>query len=1234
MQRNYSFVRKYGISRDLKKITDKYDERNLQADRWSWDDQEAIFFNSRPVLYIMRELLSYVELPAAGGKMDALEEEYRRYCESNKNAAFRIEELFQEGWLSRRIDEWGFSFSYGMQRVDTKNETLHTKQIVRFLKALQKKTWKESKLLKVDISSKKLQKFLGQCGVNEKWLSKHKILCRKRGTYYVDSFSEIWKKYGDMVISGYRNRHTEKDRLFEQWMNLAAAFPQCRITDIPERDLESLYDACLTYLERETGTWEEEDTCFSVFINVERDNLRAGTEKDRDPASDRYRTWERRCSYWYQYQSLCGTRQEIAFRFCIKRYFDVSRELAARFRKLLAVPAYYIDFFCIHPRGNIAIFTDCVEEDKIQYEAVVSIHKWLLHDTSCSGKVSLEDLNQFGACVQDVLYNDVFLSSKNTDKDRYQLFINWMLYLYQHEHRHGVEFRKTGNQNRRKGNLYQGILEWINKELIPAPGKTEALLDVLKERVWNCEDEKIHSYFGMAVDTAGVCRGSAFIEQERISKTFFDLFVMWCEKVQRNRISVTGIAWDLFDKEVWSDQISVCPEEFVEKFLRTYKNFRNSLREESRDRSALQDGKMYLIYCYIAAFSLIRFQKGLPETPELCLEHIISHDFLEVHGKFRFFTGDNIDLWSGREVVKECMKSLLVLSDTGRAEFAEGLKDLQSPDLLFWDGCLDSEITRRACLHVLSHMEQERIKKAAYSIPVFMQMAERILGLSFQLMNKGDSKEQQLLDKLTEAAEMILEELDGRKGNPYVKANEAWMETARCRLLIIQGKETEVLSGKDDFYKGIIYLNSEDYEKLQKAEEIFSEYYESHSVNGTMNYFITLAALILKGKEEQRDVRQNLEKFQQVKRYLLSNWDALSGDRQYIFYYALLVDMETGNRADAWHMEQRLKYDHEYEKMIRDPLIAKVLVSFYASEHEEDPAEKVIERYVRCGEKRTADELREVLQAGGRHGRGRGILTENPGIRLSDTCDRRLLRQVMILVKGSEMDTQAYVMLPKAGEVEEKEYQKYESSRISGITVVHILHMIFQAVGKLQEYQYDYLKSGSLAYENTYNRFFMRLFNDMNSLTGYVMYDQSQGGKTGNVYPNGEMVPGERDHILKFGNSEIMLIEGIRQNGKNITVKETEEHIKKLEHYNASGMSLALILIYAGFDDMVSNWNTYLSRLETYRQERRYGILSVEDNFLWKAAGLTPPNPFICRTRHQYPSGYEVDTYHIMVKMK
>ena len=110
-----------------------------------------------------------------------------------------------------------------------------------------------------------------------------------------------------------------------------------------------------------------------------------------------------------------------------------------------------------------------------------------------------------------------------------------------------------GYQNRKKGDLYQGILEWICKELIPVPHKAEALLNVLEERIMSCKDEKVHSYFGMALDAAGVCRGSIWIDQEQMAKTFLNSFLIWCEKVRRNDISVFGINWDLFDKDVWGD---------------------------------------------------------------------------------------------------------------------------------------------------------------------------------------------------------------------------------------------------------------------------------------------------------------------------------------------------------------------------------------------------------------------------------------------------------------------------------------------------------------------------------------------------------------------------------------------------------------------------------------------------------------------------------------------------------
>ena len=1234
MQKKFSFERKEGISCDLRKIANKYYGKQEQAGGQFWDYSEDIFFNSKPVLYIMRELLAYTDIPAANRNMNILKTEYDRYCENHKKVDFQIEDLFQDGWLKWRIDEWGFSFLYGLERLDTKNEKLHIKQIVSFLKNLKIKLWEESKQLKVNIYARELQKFLKQCSVNKKWLIKHEVLCKKQGEYYIDPYSEVWKRYGDIVIANYINKCIEKEQVFEVWMNLSAAFPRCCMTEILDSDLDLLYGACLAYLEHENGTWEQEELYLSVFVRVEQENLHAKIIECQDMTQGRYSMWEERCSQLCQYQNLFGTRQEIAFRFCIIKYFDVSRELAARFRKLLTVPVYYLDFFCIHTKRNIAILADCVEESGIEYEAIVTLHKRLMDFASDMGRVSMEDLHYFGTCVQNVLYNDVFLSSKDSDKNRYELFINWMLYLYQFEHRHNIEIYGMAFLNGKKTDLYQGILEWIHEEMLLVPNEIEALLKEFRKRILQCEDEKMHCYLGMAVDAAGMCRGNVFINEEQISRLFSDIFINWCERVQKYDISVLYIDWDMFDKGVWGDLLAVYAKEFSEEFLLKYNVFIKALLEDDKDKKSIHYGKMYLIYCYIAAIFLGRFRKELSDGLRLHMENVLSQDFLKVHNRFRFFTEDNISNRLGQKVISECMKGLLVISDAGRAEFAKGLRLLQSPDMLFWDGCTDSEIIREAYIDVLSDMARETINKEPDSI--YIQMTEQIFRLSSELKKKSGPNEKQQLVKLTETADMILRKMEEMKGNPYAEKNQEWMKAARYRLLIIQGKKAEVLSGDDDFYKGIIYIEANDYENLHRAEKIFSRYLKTHSVSEAINYMITLAGLILKGNEEGRDVdiKQNWEKFQKVREYLLSYWQIFPEGKEYIIYYTLLIDMEIGNKVDAWSMVQMLKNDKEYDSIISDSYVAKALVSFYVSENEESLAEEVIEIYDHAGKKSTADEMRKILkEKGWEHDDNKGNLAESPGISLNKEPDKKLLRAMITLVKGSDKDVQAYVMLPELRMEEKKEYSKYESNRLSGIIVVHILHMVFQAVCKLQEYKCDLLKNGSLAYEDTYNRFFMRLFNDMNSLTQYTMSDQSQGGTTWKKYQNGEMVPGERDMILKFKNNEIMLVEGIRQN-ERIKNKIIADHIRKLENYNASGMDLALVLIYTDFDEMDQQWEKYVSLLQKFQKECNYGIISVEKSFDWKNAGIIPPNNYICRTHHKYHSGYEVYTYHIMVKMK
>lgn len=178
---------------------------------------------------------------------------------------------------------------------------------------------------------------------------------------------------------------------------------------------------------------------------------------------------------------------------------------------------------------------------------------------------------------------------------------------------------------------------------------------------------------------------------------------------------------------------------------------------------------------------------------------------------------------------------------------------------------------KQQLLQYILYLQKEEIVENLISLSTLQTVTDKVIDLCREIQEETvlicpEDKEKNVktLLEFADYAYQILEEDIAHKPEHVKKEYEDWMESAKCRLLLLKNQDDALLGQKNAFYRGLVYLNSDKLEELQQAAKIYHTYHSSGSLAGTLNYMIAIARMICVKVQNGKQYAQDMEEYRRL----------------------------------------------------------------------------------------------------------------------------------------------------------------------------------------------------------------------------------------------------------------------------------------------------------------------------------------------------------------------------------
>ena len=524
--------------------------------------------------------------------------------------------------------------------------------------------------------------------------------------------------------------------------------------------------------------------------------------------------------------------------------------------------------------------------------------------------------------------------------------------------------------------------------------------------------------------------------------------------------------------------------------------------------------------------------------------------------------------------------------------------------------------------NVLRAAQKDKLFEGIYFFPTWQLAVDNLLELCFDEYESEENKSKDV-EKILEFVEYALTDFEkalSHKPERVRKDYKEWQESAYCRVMLLKNQKEELLSSKHDFYKGIVWLNSDKLEDLQKAKTLYEQIGEG-SVSCQNNYLIACVLEIVKKKELEMDYKEELQNYERKSLSYVTTVRELYPKGLYTTYlHGLFLYLSLDRGEKFWSLYEQMPKELRQDKKISIYVIEMYLSSGNISEAKEQ-LEQLQSIY---GDTFETKKLREKIEKSD----SSKLVIEKPSIQGHTESSDLGYKEMRQLLFGLEQEPEYFLADIM---VNEREFSSLNDKKMSNKQEVQVISMACRALKTLQDYSVNLLHDKQVSSEDAYNRTLKLFFNLREErFLGFRLEEQTQGGTTQKIYRSGEHGVGRRDLFLVRKGNPVALLEGIKL--QNIEKAKIEEHIEKLRDYNIERAPIVIMPIYGYMPDEKSFWQKYVQLLYDLQKERKYDIDEVEkvDDFLKTefAAGLQ----YIVRTRHNYQE-FSVVVYHIMINI-
>lgn len=1216
---NTLYQYRYGATQEMKDV--------LQSAKHSRQERlfknQDIYFEPVSIYYLCAELLEIAHMPENPYLLQALQEKYERVQVENKEGLlFSLEELFSEGWLRKTEEEWLWNNRpYEYERL-TSYCNQKEEQMVMFLQSLKETSYKDGIYPCIDEDSIEFLNLLEKTKLSVGWLLERKLLIRNEAGLYINAFSQEWEDYGERALSKKYEEWNcaQNPEKMEKWIHCCEFLTRCWRPEKYITEKDALFEYCLERLEREVSSWELEAVLLAKAMQISSNKLQEKCEISIPPyGAERQRFIGQYFERWCRIDDG-HSRRNIYYGICTRNYPMLGNERQQRFREILKKPCFEVQYFHLTHWGNDICTVDCVEEVELFLPAVCNILHYI---RTSHQKEELKHLyfKQIAKPIWDICYNGLHQRNKEHWVEN---VVELLVYLYDEGdcYRHKLLTKFLSNDY---AELLEQLLQYYFKDISEVKEVDEELINDLVMKIDSAKDYKVQKYLGvlMLLGKYGEHYAGSESRKQIFLEGMFQGLIMWVKLAKERDLLLSTISWNFFAETVWQEVLVQNQKKLIEFLGMLCKQELESTKLYKKKESIILGvGQLALLGLYFRALCLTELRDDLSKEIRDFIENDFVNEFISFQNQWRLFSGENIRLADSTIVLSKCMQALSFLSEENKIFLVKSIEVETAIDVAFWLEYVRNQYVRSKLLNVLMTSQKEKVFEGIYFFPTWQRAVDNLLALCF---TESESQEEETIEveKMLEFVEYTLDDFDkalSHKSENVRKDYKEWQESAYCRLMLLRNQKEELLSSQYDFYKGIVWLNSDKLEEIQKAKALYAENSES-SIPYRSNYLIACVLEIIKKKELKLDYGTELQNYEKEFLNYISAVQGVYPKEIYSAYvYGLFLYLSIDKEDKFWSL-----YEQMPEELRQDKKVSFYVIEVYLSSGNVTEAKKQLEQLrMIYGE---TPEIRKLLERV-ENADGTKKQIDRPLIQGNiekDAFNWIEMRRLLFGLAQKSNVSLAEIM------VDEEEFSRLNDRKMSDKQEVQIVSMACYALKALQSYSVNLLHNQNVSSEDAYNRTLKLFFNLREErFLGFRLDEQTQGGTTRTIYNSGEQGIGRRDLVLVRKSNVLALFEGIKL--QTFERAKIEAHIEKLKAYNVERAQIVIMPIYGHMADEKQFWGKYVELLRDLQSKKAYDIVGVEEieDFLETefSAGLQ----YIVRTRHLYLE-FEVVVYHIMINI-
>lgn len=1210
---------RYGSKEEIKEIL--LSTNILQQERLHKNLEMC--FEPISIYYLCAELLEMAQIPENPYSLQILQKKYEQVQSENKEGfLFTFEELFSEGWLQSTAEEWLWNNTPCEYERLTFFHSQKEKEIVMFLQSLNRTPYVDEIYPYIKEESIEFNNLLNKTGISVEQLIEKKLLIREENVLCLNTFSREWEIYGERVLSRKYEEWNcaEYPQKLEKWIHYCKFFTRCWKPEKYIDEKEELFQYCIEKLEREISSWEQECMVISKAIQVSSNKLQekyeitipeSGIERQRFVRC----YFERWCRLWDG-----NSQRSIYYGICKRNYAMLGNEMQQRFREILKKPYFELQYFYLNPMKNISCTIDCVEDVELFFPAVCNLFDYII-DNNKKNELKHFYFKLLAKPIWNVCYNGLHQSNKTS-------WVEKLIELWGYLYDKGDCYRNSLHSKTFTSNyteLLVNLLEFYFNDITEIEQVDEEVISCLVKKISSAEDHSAQRYFGVLLVFGKY--GEYYIESENREQTILDgLFkglMVWINLAKENKLLLSTINWEIFSEGVWHE-ILIQKQELLEELfsMLNMQQLENSTLYNQNKSVILGVGRLALLELYFKALCLTELRDELSVHIKECIEDNFINEFILCQNKWRLFSGENIRLADSLMILSKCMQVFSFLSEDSKKYFIEKIKLETAIDVAFWLEYIRDQYVKSELLRILMTAQKEKLFERIHFFPTWQHAVDNLLDLCFSELESEEENNKEV-EKMLEFAEYALKDFEdalSHKPETIRKDYKEWQESAYCRIMLLRNQKEELLSSKHDFYKGIVWLNSDKLEDIQKAKAIFLKNNEG-SVSCRSNYLVAYVLEIIKKKELSLDYSNELRNYEKEFSSYISVFRNIYLKELYIVYlYSLYLYLSLDKEIKFWAV-----YEQMPKEFRQDKKISNYVIEVYLSSGKVTEAKRQLEQlqliYGETAENVTLQKRIETIDTTKRQ-------IKSPYLQGYSESNERSHYEMRLLLFGLSQRPNYFLaeML-----VDEDEFYRLKDKKINDKQEIQLLSMVCNALKSLQNYSVNLLHKGNVSTEDVYNRTLKLFFNLREErFLGFRLDEQTQGGTTKTIYQTGEQGVGRRDLLLVRKERAVALLEGIRL--KNIERKQIEEHIGKLREYNVERVPIVIMPIYGYMSDEKKFWEKYVKLLCDLKEESMYDIIEIEDVNEFLETEFSSGLQYIVRTKHNYHE-FDVVVYHIMINI-